>query len=173
MAMFSIIKTNDFLKDGIIMQVNNIQQNAVYGVQLRPETANKRNEIVPEEEKEIPRKRDEYIPSEEDEPIGLYKLSEDEEGNPMIEYDKAEDGNSPKKADGDNSKEKSNTTTCNTDKVDEEIKRLKEKQEQLEQKLRSAESENARRLEQQLKSVSAELAQKDNDTYRRQNAVFS
>lgn len=172
MAMFGIIKTDIFLKDGIIMQVNNIQQNAVYGVQLRPETANKRNEIVPEEEKEIPRKRDEYIPSEEDEPIGLYKLSEDEEGNPMIEYDKAEDGNSPKKADGDNSKETSSTTTCNTDKVDEEIKRLKEKQEQLEQKLRSAEGENARRLEQQLKSVSAELAQKDNDTYRRQNAVF-
>lgn len=133
------------------MQINNIQQNAVYGVQPRPEAAeNKRDELVPEE-KEVPRKRDEYVSSEEDEDIGLYAPPNDE----------------------DDPAKKSETTTCNTDRVDEEIKRLKEKQEQLEQKLRSAEGENAERIKRQLESVSAELAMKDNDTYRRQNAVFT
>ena len=131
------------------MQINNIQQNAVYGVQPRPEAAeNKRDELVPEE-KEVPRKRDEYVPSGEDEDIGLYSPPNDDP------------------------EEKSETTTCNTDRVDEEIKRLKEKQEQLEQQLRAAEGENAERIKRQLESVSAELAMKDNDTYRRQNAVFT
>lgn len=131
------------------MQINNIQQNSVYGLIPRPEADNRRDEIVPEEEKEIPRKRDEYVPSEEDEDIGLYKPPEEEDG------------------------ERSESCTCNTDRVDEEIKRLKEKQEQLEQNLRAAEGENAERIKKQLESVSAELAMKDNDTYRRQNAVFT
>lgn len=130
------------------MQVNNIQQNAVYGVQPRPEADNKTDGLVPEEEKEVPRKRDEYVPSDEDEDIGLYEPPEEE-------------------------REKSESCTCNTDRVDGEIKRLREKQEQLEQKLRAAEGENAERIRKQLESVSAELAMKDNDAYRRQNAIFS
>lgn len=132
------------------MQINNIQQNSVYGVTPRPEAAeNKQDELVPEE-KEVPRKRDEYVPSEEDEDIGLYEPPEENA-----------------------SEERSESCTCNTDRVDEEIKRLKEKQEQLEQKLRAAEGENAERIKKQLESVSAELAMKDNDTYRRQNAIFT
>ena len=90
------------------MQVNNIQQNAVYGVMPRSEAEDRRDGIVPEEENEVPRKRDEYVPSEEDEDIGLYSPPNDDP------------------------EEKSETTTCNTDRVDEEIKRLKEKQEQVE-----------------------------------------
>ncbi|MDE6132938.1 MAG: hypothetical protein K2G04_06155 [Oscillospiraceae bacterium] len=130
------------------MQVNNIQQNAVYGVQPRPEADNKTDGLVPEEEKEVPRKRDEYVPSDEDEDIGLYEPPKEE-------------------------REKSESCTCDTDRVDGEIKRLREKQEQLEQKLRAAEGENAERIRKQLESVSAELAMKDNDAYRRQNAIFS
>lgn len=132
------------------MQINNISQNAVYGAAHRSEAAeNKQNELVPEEK--VSRKRDEYVPSEEDKDIGLYEPPEEENA----------------------SEKKSESCTCNTDRVDEEIKRLKEKQEQLEQKLRAAEGENAERIEKQLESVSAELAMKDNDTYRRQNAVFT
>ncbi|MDE6710405.1 MAG: hypothetical protein K2J76_07935, partial [Oscillospiraceae bacterium] len=105
----------------------------------------------------------------------LYKLSEDEDGNPIIDFDKAEDGRdvSPEKSKNDDPEKKTESCTCNTDRVDREIKQLKEKQEQLEQRLRSAEGEAARQLEKQLESVSAELALKDNDTYRRQQAVFS
>lgn len=148
------------------MQINNIQSGAnaaVYGVKAKAEASGVQPEKIGEPA-EKPRAKDEYIPSENDEPIGLYKPSEDEDGNPIIDFDKAEDG-SPEK--------KTESCTCNTDKVDREIKRLKEKQEQLEQRLRSAKGEAARQLEKQLESVSAELALKDNDAYRRQNAIFS
>lgn len=131
------------------MQINNISQNSVYAVMPRADTEKKGDALVPEEEKEVPRKRDEYVPSEEDEDIGLYAPPKEEQG------------------------EQSESCTCNTDRVDEEIKRLHEKQEQLEQQLRAAEGENAGRIRKQLESVSAELAMKDNDTYRRQNAVFT
>lgn len=131
------------------MQINNISQNSVYGVMPRAEAEDKGDGLVPEEEKKVPRKRDEYVPSEKDEDIGLYAPSKEEQG------------------------EQSESCTCNTDRVDEEIKRLHEKQEQLEQQLRAAEGENAERIRKQLESVSAELAMKDNDTYRRQNAVFT
>ncbi len=143
------------------MQVNNIQNNAVYGVKPRPEAEDRQDERIPEE-KEFSRKRDEYVPSEEDEDIGLYTPAEDKKASP----DK--DGKEE-----DETAEKSEVTTCNTDRVDGEIKRLKEKREQLEQKLRSADGENAERIRKQLESVSAELALKDNDTYRRQNADFA
>lgn len=131
------------------MQINNISQNSVYGVMPRADTEKKGDALVPEEKKEVPRKRDEYVPSGEDEDIGLYSPPKEEQG------------------------EQSESCTCNTDRVDEEIKRLHEKQEQLEQQLRAAEGENAERIRKQLESVSAELAMKDNDTYRRQNAVFT
>lgn len=138
------------------MQINNISQNSVYGVMPHAEAEDKGDGLVPEEEKEVPKKRDEYVPSEEDEDIGLY--------SPSIE------GREPSKEE---QGEQSESCTCNTDRVDEEIKRLHEKQEQLEQQLRAAEGENAERIRKQLESVSAELAMKDNDTYRRQNAVFT
>lgn len=159
------------------MQINNIRDGAnaaVYGVKAKAEAIEEHSEKI-DELAEKPRAKDEYVPSENDEPIGLYKLSEDEDGNPIIDFDKAEDGrnSSPEKSKNDDPEKKTESCTCNTDKVDREIKRLKEKQEQLEQRLRSAEGEAARQLEKQLESVSAELALKDNDTYRRQQAVFS
>ncbi|MDE6595874.1 MAG: hypothetical protein K2K44_07690 [Oscillospiraceae bacterium] len=159
------------------MQINNIQSGAnaaVYGVRANAETSEEQPKKI-DELAEKPRARDEYVPSANDEPIGIYKLSEDEDGNPIIDFDKAEDGrnSSPEKSKNDDPEKKTESCTCNTDRVDREINQLKEKQEQLEQRLRSAEGEAARQLEKQLESVSAELALKDNDAYRRQQAVFS
>lgn len=57
------------------MQINNIQQNSVYGVMPRAEAEDMGDALVPEDEKEVPRKRDEYVPSGEDEDIGLYAPS--------------------------------------------------------------------------------------------------
>ena len=65
--------------------------------------------------------------------------------------------------------------TVNTDKADREIEKLKEKKEQLEQQINSASGDEGkvRELEKKLAAVEKELAQKDNDAYRRQNAVIS
>lgn len=159
------------------MQIENISNNYVgsvgmpCGVKSADKISEKQHDSALEAEK-LSRGRDEYVPSEEDKPIGLYIVSEDEDGMPVVEYDMAEAA--PKKAeDGKSEEEKSESCTCNTDRVDREIEKLREKQEQLEQQLRSAEGEKAEQLQRQLESVSAELALKDNDTYRRQNAVFS
>ena len=69
--------------------------------------------------------------------------------------------------------DKSDTETCSTDRVDREIKQLKRRKKQLEQQLRSASPEQAETIQRQLDQVSRELARKDDDTYRRQHAVFS
>lgn len=68
---------------------------------------------------------------------------------------------------------KSESTTTDTDKVDREIEKLKEKKVRLEQEIRTAEDDQKKRFEQELHQVEAELAQKDNDNYRRQNAAVS
>lgn len=71
------------------------------------------------------------------------------------------------------SDEDSQTTTMNTDIVDSEIEKLKNKKAQLEHQLYSADALKKKELEQQLRQVDAELAQKNNDAYRRHNAVVS
>ena len=68
---------------------------------------------------------------------------------------------------------KEEITVCDTGNVDREIRQLKERQEQLEQQLRAAPQEQSEAIRQQLDQVERELAQKDNDSYRRQHAVFS
>lgn len=117
-------------------------------------------------------KQDEYIPSEKDEPIGLYSMEQDENGEPGIRFD---DPNKSDKSADEPEKERSESEecTCNTDKVDRELKRLKEKAERLKQQLRSASDEEAEKLKKQLAGVQSELAQKDNDSYRRSQAEFS
>ena len=87
----------------------------------------------------------------------MYRMGQDENGNPKVLYD------DPKKC------------TANTDEVDREIKKLKEQKQQLEQKINAAagDEEKVKELEKKLSQVEGELSQKDNDTYRRQNAVFS
>ena len=139
---------------------------------------------VPQNDTDKPSKQsglpeyDEYIPGEKREPIGLYKLSHDDEGNPIIEFD------DPMKADNASPKEaapakgepgrKAETCTTNTDKVDREIEKLKEERDQLEQQIRTTKDpDKAEDLKRQLAQLENELRQKDNDAYRRQNAVIS
>ncbi len=128
----------------------------------------KPTEIAPKTEKKemekIPENRDEYVPGEEKEPIGLYRVLPDEEGNPRV----ALDGEKPKSDDSE-----SNTTTANTDEVDREIKALRDKAQALRQKLRSADESTAADIGRELEKVTAELARKDSDEYRRQNTVFT
>ena len=64
--------------------------------------------------------------------------------------------------------------TANTDQVDREIRRLREQKKALERQLRSrTDGAEIRELERRLARVERELAQKDNDAYRRRHAVFS
>lgn len=96
---------------------------------------------------------DEYISSEKSgvKPSGLYRLGKDENGNLKV------------------------LCTTNTDQVDREIKKLKEQKQQLEQQIKAAagDEEKVKELEKQLSRIEGELSQKDNDTYRRQNAYKS
>lgn len=153
------------------MQINNIQNgqsNAVYGVGSAAVVFEREQEKVKDAIEEF-HGRDEYIPSEKDEPIGIYAVSQDDEGNPKIDY------NSPEKADKEpeDMSEKSAGCTTNTDNVDREIKQLKEQAQQIKQRINSAEGKERVHLEKQLKRVQSELSQKDNDNYRRQHAVIS
>ena len=66
---------------------------------------------------------------------------------------------------------KKEITKASTDKIDAEIKLLKNKKAQLEQKI-TAGRENPY-LERQLAQIETELRQKDNDSYRRAHASFS
>ena len=94
------------------------------------------------------------------------------------------------KAGGDSQGKPEEKCVTNTDKVDREIKMLKEKKQQLKQQIQSVsgnepsfghpsvpsgnkEENKIRELEKKLAQVENELSQKDNDTYRRQNASVS
>lgn len=165
-----------------ISNVNNEQSGIIYGVSSEEKIAVDKKERAKEPAEKLYGK-DEYIPSEKDEPIGLYAVSQDDEGNPKIDYDEPKGSEeNGKKADGkpENSedskksdKKKSESCTGNTDKVDREIERLKKRLKELSQRVNSAEGRERERIEKQIKSVESELAQKDNDTYRRQHTVFS
>lgn len=134
-----------------------------------------------------PFSQDEYISSEKSsqKPSGLYKLVPDENGRPKILYDdpkksavnseKDKEAEMPKNIPSDNPDDNSEKCTTNTDKVDKEIKKLKEEKKQLEQqiKMASQDEEKVKELEKKLYHVESELSQKDNDTYRRQNAEVS
>ena len=57
--------------------------------------------------------------------------------------------------------------------MDREIEKLKEKKKQLEQELKTADESKKEDLGAQIQQLEMELLQKDNDTYRRNNAVIS
>ena len=135
--------------------------------------------------------QDEYISSEKSgkKPTGLYRVGHDENGNRKLFFDdpkagradgkdgrlgKGADGKGPKVS-GDSQGEPEEKCVANTDKVDREIKKLKEKKQQLEQQIQAAsgDEKKIRELEKKLAQVENELSQKDNDTYRRQNASVS
>lgn len=121
--------------------------------------------------------RDKYIPEEKQEASGRYWLGRDRDGQPEIYFDdpgqpdNPSDAPAPARKDG---KDKAERCTGSTDQVDREIERLKKRQNELKQQL-GAQADGARReeLERELARVERELAQKDNDTYRRRHTVFS
>ncbi len=157
--------------------------------------------------------QDEYISSEksEKEPTGLYRIGQDDNGNRKIFFDdpnmddratakekmKVDDDRSKGGTDGKEPKVSGNhpgklvdRCVVNTDKVDREIKKLKEKKQQLEKQIQSAsggemssgypampfgdkDERKIWNLEKQLVQVENELRQKDNDIYRRSHSVFS
>ena len=126
----------------------------------------------------VPIPKDEYISSEKSssKPSGLYRLGQDENGNLKVMYD---DPKRAAKAKDVQPKEepakKAEKCTTNTDNVDREIEKLKEEKKQLEQQIKAAagDKEKAKVLEKKLAQIEGQLSQKDNDTYRRQNAVIS
>lgn len=129
-----------------------------------------------------PALQDEYISSEKSgtKPNGLYHLGQDENGNRKVFFnDPKKAGNADQKnqpeVKADHSGKPAEKCTTNTDKVDREIKNLKQKQQQLEQQIRSAsgDEKKTRELEKKLAQVKSELSQKDTDTYRRQHASVS
>ena len=75
----------------------------------------------------------------------------------------------PKKSGGSNGGTK---CTVNTDKVDAEIKKLKEEKKQIEQKLKNfhGSEEKRKELETRLSEIDTEISIKDSDSYRKQNA---
>lgn len=128
--------------------------------------------------------RDRYVPVDKpaDPPAGLYRVAHDRDGTPRIAFDNPEAPVSPERP-GDPGKPekdspagkpgKEGRTVADTDKVDREIRSLKERRDRLEERLRTAGETERRDLERQLEQVDRELARKDNDTYRRQNTVFT
>lgn len=145
------------------------------------------------------RLHDEYIRSEKsgEKPAGLYRVGQDENGNRKVFFDNPDkpksadgteqpkingegskeggNGKDPKKVNGDHPDKQEEKCVGNTDKVDREIRKLKEKKQQLEQQIRAAsgDEKKIRELERKLAQVEGELSRKDNDTYRKQHSTFS
>ena len=132
-----------------------------------------------------PQLQDAYISSEEEgqKPTGLYRVEQDEKGNRKIVFDdpkkagRTEESEEPKKASRGEEKEEPKEEICvgNTNGVDREIQKLKEKKQQLEQQIQSASGDErkTRKLQKKLAQIEQELSQKDTETYRRQHTVFS
>lgn len=137
--------------------------------------------------------RDEYVPEEKKGSYGRYWLGKDHDGSPKIYFDDpeaAEDAPAPPfeeeapgggegaavperaaPAGGDRKEER---CTVNTDKVDRELRRLKEERKELEERLSTETDETkVKELERELSRVESELRQKDNDAYRRRHAVYT
>lgn len=77
----------------------------------------------------------------------------------------------PEKKEAPSGKEGPEKCIGNTDKVDREIEKLKQKRNELEKQLGGAEegTEEWKRIRKQLEQVEAELKRKDTDSYRRQH----
>lgn len=154
----------------------------------------------PQEKGPLKPVKDEYVPEEErKESCGRYWLGKDENGCPKIYFDdpeakdtaspeapeaagapkaetpeKDQEPEVPKKAAPPDKGDKEERCTGNTDAVDREIRKLKEKREELEARLNRETDETKREaLERQLAQVENELRQKDNDAYRRRHSTFT
>ena len=111
--------------------------------------------VEPGAKPEFHQEPDQYSPKEPEGNPGLYWMEPGENG-PKVNYSSPEE-------------EKS----TDTDEVDREIERLKQKVEDLEQRLGGAQGPERERLERQLKQAQSQLDKKDNDAYRRAHAKIS
>lgn len=132
----------------------------------------------------IPVPKDEYISSEKSgkKPSGLYRMGQDENGNPKIIFDapqKAEEAENEHskgaKLEGASDSDRVQVTVGNMDKVKKEIEKLKEEKKQLEQQLKMAEGneQKTKELEAKLAQVEAELSVKDTAEYKKQHAEYT
>lgn len=150
------------------------------------EKAKGRREENGQENKYPAVRRDEYVHGETPAKTGIYCPAADGNGEPGIRFEDpgrqdagrdvlAEGRPEERRASGSPEKsEKTEECTANTDKVDWEIRELREKKKELEQKLaRSDDPEGKKRLETQLQQTERELQMKDNDSYRRSHAQYS
>ena len=127
-------------------------------------------------------RRDQYVFGEKGETAGLYRMTKDEDGNPVVRFDdpkaaekeraardkEAEAEAKEKKAEEEEARTR---TTIDTGRVDREIEELKDQVEDLEQRLNYGGSlVDAEKVERELTFAKIELHLKDNDTYRRANA---
>lgn len=157
------------------MKISSISGNIAAQQPVQAEDKAREAAVQPSDDRQKDTPPAEYIPSDSEErkPSGLYRYTQDENGNPKIQYDdprKPVAGNNPVE----DEKPREEECTMNTDRVDQEIQALKTKKQQLRQQIRAAEDEEkAKALESKLAQVEGELSRKDNDTYRRQNAVVS
>ena len=144
-----------------------------------------------------PPQYDEYVPTDKalNQPIGIYRVVPEADGAPGIAFDAPEavpspeadapelpretdetpDGSQePDKAAPQKGGKKPETCTVNTDQVDREIKKLKEKRKELQQRIqREQDPDKKRQLEKQLSQIESELKRKDNDNYRKQHMKVS
>lgn len=123
---------------------------------------------------------DEYVPEEKPEPSGRYWLGKDEDGKPKIYFDAPDASDASDGDKGAEGPEKSGSDkdgqscTCNTDKVDREIEKLKKQKQELEQQInRETDESKTEDLKAKLAQIEKELSQKDNDAYRRQHATYT
>ncbi|MCI8654132.1 MAG: hypothetical protein HFF11_10665 [Angelakisella sp.] len=128
--------------------------------------------------------RDRYAPKEREDSAGLYRMTKDEEGNPVLRFDDpqaaqkketAQEKEAEAEAEEKKAREKeAKTATINTDRVDREIERLKEQIEELERQLNYGGSlVDTEKTEQELTLAKIALRLKDNDTYRRAHAQIT
>ncbi len=164
------------------MEVSSIYQRSVASTACDMQGAACDKQGTANKSEGIPVPKDEYISSGKSgsRPSGLYRMGQDEKGNPKVLYDDPKksggaDGKGQPRVGADSPENDAEECTTNTDKVDREIKKLREQKQQLEQQIKaaSADEEKVKELEKKLSRIEGELNQKDNDTYRRQNAVIS
>lgn len=135
------------------------------------------------------------LPAQKAGSAGLYSVKKDPQGKREIVFDKPAryvkeiaatllnampEIESPRTAPADSAQKpgadgaEGTQTIANTDRVDQEIEGLKNKQAQLEKRLAAASAPERRAaLQNELKRLRSQLAMKDNDTYRKQNTDFS
>lgn len=104
---------------------------------------------------------------------GIYELSRDGEGNPVLKLDAPEE-NVPAATHEEGDKPQIVKTTVNTDAVDREIENLKKLLSQTKKQLSATNDVQEKSLlEKKASSLEAEIKQKDSEAYRRQHGKIT